>query len=527
VTVADARRAYDVHAWQRTFDAYAGETGLQALDLDYYAAAAMLLGRMDDYLAIRERAYREQLDAGQLECAAQAAVWIAMQHMVQGEVGPGTAWLARADRLCAELGDDSVAAGYLVLSASFEAEEAGDFERAAELCGEAAAVGTRLGCADLAAIGMYQQGLLLLTIGRPEEGLARLDEAMLLLTEGELSPMVTGVVSCGVISGCWSAYELRRAQQWTAAMTAWCDDQADLGSFTGECKVRRAELKQLHGAWTEALAELAGVGLEDVDLWAAGYAAYVRGNLERLQGRVDSAEEHFTDAARLGCDPQPGLALLRLAQGKSQAARAMVRRGLAETQEPGRRVELLVALVEIALALGELPEADAAARELADLATGRVSPIVGGMRDQADGAVRLAEQRPEAALPSLRRALEVWVRERTPYQEAVTRLLLADACRALGDYESAARDTAIAFDLFTELGATPDLRRRVGGSDPLTARELEVLKLVATGATNKAIATTLVLSERTVDRHVSNILTKLEVPSRAAATAYAVARQLL
>jgi len=525
--VEEARRAYAAHEWRRAFESYSVAEHLDADDLDRYAVSAMLLGRMDDCFAIRERAYEALLADGDLVRAAMAAYWSGMQRMVAGDVAAGSGWLARAARLVAEDGTDSIARAYLMVADAFEEMAAGNTDRSLQLLDRAVADGRRLHDPDLVALALHQQGLVLLEAGSSEQGLARLDEAMVELATGRLSPMVTGIVYCGALAGCWSAYELDRAQRWTAAMSDWCKVQPDLGNFTGECKVRRAELKQLRGEWADAQADLAGVDGADVDVWAAGMAAYLRGNLDRLQGRFEAAEESFAEAARLGCDPQPGLALLRLARGSVQAAAAMVRRCLAEGQEDGKRVEVLVAAVEILLAAGEAETAGGAVEQLVELAKRSRTPVVHALSAQASAALQLASGRPDAALSPARDALRQWVKIRAPHQEARTRLLIADACRALGDHESADRALAAARDLLVSLGAETDLARLPGPGGLLSPRELEVLSLVATGATNRAIAAKLVLSERTVDRHVSNIFAKLDVSSRAAATAYAFEHQIV
>lgn len=521
--LAEARSAYDARAWARACELYAGEP-LDRDDLDRYAAATMLVGRMEEYFALRERAYDQLLAQGDLLGAAAAALWTGMQRTFAGDVAIGGGWLARAARLVEEDGTDSVPAGFLKLP---QALAAGDVDQAVALTREAVAAGRRHGSRDLVGLALHQEGLLLLESGRAADGLAKLDEAMVELSSGGLSPMVTGIVYCGAISGCWKVYEMRRAEQWTAAMTRWCEAQPELGNFTGECKVRRAELKQLRGDWTDARADLDLVGGDEVDRWAAGAAAYVRGNLDRLQGRFEAAEECFAEARRLGYDPQPALALLRLAQGSVQAAAAMVRRCVAESHDDARRVEVLVAAAEILPAAGDPAQASAAVAELGNLAARCRTTIVAALTDQAQATVRLAEGPPDAVLAPARTALRRWVELRAPYQEARTRLLIAAACRALGDGESADRETVAAAAIFQRLGAVPDLARTQGTDELLSPREVEVLRLVATGATNRAIAADLVLSERTVDRHVSNILTKLGVSSRAAATAYAFERKLV
>jgi DNA-binding NarL/FixJ family response regulator len=517
--VGEARAAFEARAWRRAFDLFAAVDTLSDEDLDRYAVAAMLVGRMEDYHAIRERAYEQALQRGDLLGAAGAALWTGMQRMVSGDVVVGGGWLARAARLVEQDGTDSLPAAFLKMGQAFGMT---DLYEAVAISAEAVEAGRRLGSKDLVGMALHQEGLLLLAAGRSVEGLAKLDEAMVELTSGALSPMVTGIIYCGAIAGCWTVYELRRAEEWTAAMTRWCEAQPELGNFTGECKVRRAELKQLHGAWTDARADLAVVSTADVDVWAAGCAAYVRGELDRLQGRFDAAEECFTEAGRLGFDPQPGLALLRLTQGSVQAAAAMIRRRLAESQDDARRVELYLAATEILLAVGDVESAAKASDGLRGLADTCRTAAVQASSAQADAMLQLAESRPDAALAPARSALRGWVELRAPYQEARTRLLIAEACQALGDGESADRETAAAEEIFAKLGAYTGRRDQL-----LSPREIEVLRLLATGATNRAIAAELVLSERTVDRHVSNIFTKLGVSSRSAATAYGFEHRLV
>jgi DNA-binding NarL/FixJ family response regulator len=529
VNLGEARTAYSERAWHRAYDAFAAaesEAPLDAEDYDRFAVTAHLLARMPDYFAIRERAYTSLLEREPLG-AAEAALWLGTQKIVQGEVAEGGGWIARAARIVADDGTDSKAAAFLTVSSAFEAAAGGDLERAAGIAGECVRAARRLGSEQYAALSLHQQGQFLLAAGHTDEGLACLDEAMLGVASGVCSAMVEGIIYCGVIEGCWSIYELTRAQQWTSAMTQWVAAQPDLGNFTGECKVRRAELKQFNGRWPEALDELGAMSLADPDQWAAGRAASVHGNLDRLLGRFDSAEEHFTLASKLGEDPQPGLALLRLARGSVQAAAAMARRSLAETRQTGRRIQVLAAATEILLTTGDTAAAEDTAAELRDLATASRSPVVVAVGQYALASVCLSRGAPADALPLLRDALGTWVRARAPYEEARTRVLLAEACRALGDRESADREVDTARAIFQDLEAMPDLARLTDSDELLSPRELEVLRLLATGATNKAIAEKLVVSERTVDRHVSNIFAKLGVSSRAAATAYAFERQLV
>jgi DNA-binding CsgD family transcriptional regulator len=288
--------------------------------------------------------------------------------------------------------------------------------------------------------------------------------------------------------------------------------------------VHHAELLALSGAWPEALAE-AGAVTEPV---ALAEAAYVKGELHRELGLYGAADAHFREASRLGHEPQPGLALLRMAQGNSPAASVMIRRCLRETDEPARRAGLLPAAVEILIRGGELSDAAEAAAELERLAELFGSSVLAASSEQAAGAVALARDQAEQALRLLRSALARWHALGAPYEAARTRMLIAQGCRLLDDNESADLERAAARDSFVRLGAAADLAHADSDSTKpaLTPRELVVLRMLAAGVTNKVIATDLVLSERTVDRHVSNILAKLGVSSRTAAAAYAVQKEL-
>jgi DNA-binding CsgD family transcriptional regulator len=339
-----------------------------------------------------------------------------------------------------------------------------------------------------------------------------------------------------VIEGCQEVYAVRRAQEWTDALTRWCEEQPDMVAFTGRCLVHRAEIMQLHGQWCAALEEARRAGersTQGMNLAAAAEARYREGELYRLRGEFEAAEEAYREASLHGTEPHPGLALLRLAQGKGDVAVSSLRRVIGETTDPLRRVRLLPAYVEIMLAAGELEEARGACRELEEISATYDSPMLRAMVADAQGAVALADGDARGALVLLRRAGQAWQEHRAPYEATRVRVLVARACRALGDEESAALELDAARRVFDELGAAPELARIDALGEPsadphgLTARELQVLRMVAAGATNKAIAADLVLSERTIDRHVSNILAKLRVPSRAAATAYAYEHQLV
>ena len=369
------------------------------------------------------------------------------------------------------------------------------------------------------------------------KGLALLDEAMVAVTAGELSPIMTGLIYCSVIDACQQMYALDRAREWTFALAQWCDEQPEMLAFSGVCRVHRAEIMQLHGAWRDALEEArrAGARSQGTHQPAAAAAFYQQAEVHRLRGEFADAEKAYRSASQLGMEPQPGLALLRLAQGRTEAAVAAIRRVVGATQSRLLRAKLLPAYVEIVLAINEIQEARDVSRELVEIAESFGADVLGAMAAHAQGAIELAEGDAQGALVSLRRAGQVWHQIEAPYLAARVRVLVALACGALGDTEGAALEMESARRVFQELGAAPDVTRiksltREAKTDHLTSltpREVQVLRLVSAGKTNKAIAAELSLSEKTVDRHLSNIFTKLDVPSRAAATAYAYQHKLV
>ena len=534
------REAYSREAWS---DAYRSlsqadrQSPLAPDDLELLAGCAYMIGREAEYRDLLGRAHRAYLAAGDELAALRCAFWIGVTLASHGEIGRAGGWLRRAQRLLDRQGQDRVERGYLLLPAVFEQEARGDWETAAATAGEAAAIGERFGDSDLFALAAHTQGEILIRLGRLAEGLGLLDEAMVAVTGGELSPIVAGIVYCGVILACQDAHDISRSREWTAALSNWCARQPDLVAFTGRCLVHRAEIMQLEGAFSDALEEARRAAercLQGENPAAAGDAYYRQGEIHRVRGEFDAAEEAFQQASRLGREPQPGLALLRLAQGKTDAAATTMRRVVGETAEPGKRAGLLPAYIEIMVAVDDVDAARGACRELGSIAEGHETGALGAQAAQARGALELAAGDAASAVSSLRRAGEVWRQLKAPYEAARARELAGLACRVLGDDETAALELDAARAAYVELGAASDLARlRSRGDDAaadthgLTGREIEVLRHLAAGQTNKAIATRLVLSERTVDRHVSNIFAKLGVSSRAAATAYAYEHQLL
>ena len=540
--LARGRELCERRAWLEAHDALSRADHEQALELEdlwRLGWCASLCGRDADGFVVLERIYQRELENGSAAQAARAAFWLGFRMMHTGEVSRANAWLSRAERALEKLAAPCVELGWLELPRVRQLFYAGDYPAALEAATRACEVAERFEDVDLASFARNLQGRTMIRMGEVEAGLKLHDEAMLAATAGELSPSVTGLVYCAAIASCESVYAIDRMREWSLSLRNWCAAQPQLIPFAGDCLVHRAEMLLLTGEWAEALEEARraqGALEESYGPRATGEALYLQGEIQRLRGALAAADELYREASQVGFDPQPGLSLLRLAQGKGDAALQALRRALTAAVDPLRRARLLPPLVESALVESQVEEAASAARDLAEIAEKYGSDMIRAQACSAQAAVDLAQDRVEAALGGLRRAFEVWQQLGVPYWAARTRLQLARAYQAVGDAEGAALEIDAARSSLERLGATLDPASRelldaaAGGrlqSGGLSVRELEVLRLVASGKTNKLIAQELGLSEKTIDRHVSNILAKLNVPSRAAATAFAYENKLI
>ncbi len=540
--LARGRTAFDDEAWADACSLLAAadrEALLEPEDLDRLATAAYLVGADAASVDARTRAHNAFLERGDTRRAARSAFWLAFTMLDQpDQQAQASGWLARVRRLLDDCAGECVEEGLWLCAKAFRQATGGDVAGAHDTFREAARIGARFKYPDLLALARHGEARTLLRMDQKGEGLAMLDEVMVAVTCGEVAPMVAGVVYCSVIGACHELFDLRRAQEWTTALAGWCAAHPDMVPFRGQCLVLRSELLQLHGAWQDALEEARRVSERQAAaarLHETGAACYQEGELHRLRGDLDRAEEAYRRASHAGRKPYPGLALLRLAQGQLDAATTLINRALEEIRPVRTRAQVLRASVEIFLAGRDLSAARRAADELGRLAVAIDAPYLKAANAQASGTVALAEGDARSAVDELRAAWTCWLELGVPYEVATVRALVGLAYRALGDEDGALIEFEAAQEAFERLGAVPDAARiaallgRTASPDSgaLTGRELEVLRLIATGMTNRAIAAELSISEKTVARHVSNIFTKLDLSSRLAATAYAYNHKLL
>ncbi len=513
----------------RQLAALDAEQGLDVDDLDRLATAAYMTGRDNESFDVWGRAHRCCLEAGDIARAARFGVRLAQALGFKGDIARSSGWVERSHRLLDDADLDCVERGFLEHAAGMVRIFAdGDLAAAHSAFGRAAKIGERFRDRELLTFARMGVGRCLIYLGEIAEGLALLDEAMVSVEAREIPPMAVGDAYCTAIDACYELFDIRRCEQWTDSFTSWCDAQHGLVLYQGHCLLHRAELLMLHGAWSDGVtvAKAACAGLsEPMNAPTLGGAHYLEAELHRLRGEFAMAEQAYERANTFGCQPQPGMALLRLAQGRIDVAAAQVRRRLAESEQPIERARILCAAAEILIAADDIDGARAVADELTSVATELGSPLLRGHAALATGSALLAAGDVSGALVALRRAVGDWIELGAPYEQARTRLLIADACEALADLDSAEMERRAARSTLAALGGDVAPQRQLAPG--LTAREMEVLALVAQGKTNRAIAAELYISEKTVASHLNHIFTKLGLTSRSAATAYAYQHDLV
>jgi len=543
--VIRGRDSYRGRAWERAFEELSAAEkrhDLDTADVERLATCAYLIGRADESADAWERAHLGHLRRGETVDAARCAFWASFVLLNRGELARGSGWVHRGQRLLDGDSSDCVELGYLRYVDSLRRVIEGDVGGAATGFAAAAAIGDRFSDTELVALALVGEGRCLIKRGAVDPGMALLDEAMSVVTAAKVSPTVIGDLYCTVIEGCHDVFDVRRAREWTEALTRWCEAQPEIVVYRGQCLVHRAELLLFGGSWSLALVEAqraCDALSRPRNHPALGSAHYIRAELHRVKGEFAEAEAAYERATAWGREPQPGLALLRLSQGQIGAAASAIRQAIAGRESaPVARATLLGPLVEISLAAGDIASARHAADELTEFAA-PMATVICAMAAHADGSVLIAEGQPGTARSVLRDAWAGWTELGAPYEAARARVLIAAAQRASGNEQGAMLELDAARSELRRLGAYVDLPdtvdhsagtgtgAAVGIDEGLTTREVEVLRLLATGVTNKQIAVGLFISEKTVATHVSSILRKLGVRSRSAATAYAHGRHLL
>ncbi|WP_138414865.1 helix-turn-helix transcriptional regulator [Sinomonas gamaensis] len=540
------RTAYAARRWQDAFEELTEaerDSGLAAEDLLRLGTVAILMGHFGDGIGHLAHAHEEYLLVGDVRTASRIAAWLGIYFMAADEPAEASGWLGRTLHLLDELDESVPEQAFALFPQAQEALYGGDPADALDLFRRGENLASSGQDPEITTLCHLGRGQAHVKLGSIEEGMELFDEALVAVMSGEVGAFASGIVYCSVIESCQLAFDVARAQEWTSALDRWRLSQGGLVAFSGRCHYHRAELFCLHGAWDEAeeAARQAVSMLKAGDRSARYGAYYQQGEIQRLRGHFDAADVSYEQARRSGYEPQPGWALLRLAQGRPGEALSMLHRA-AHGVGPTERRLLLPAFVETGLAAGDASTAHDAAEELAALTAARPMPWLQALSDYATAAVLLAQGRAEEGLERATAAWRRWCELDAPYEAARSLVLKGRALGALGDEDAARLELAGAGRIFAELGAAPDLDQlsRLAPSSsaalpaptllaeppapdpgPLSPRELEVLALVASGAANRAIAAELFLSEKTVARHVSNILLKLGLPSRTAAAAYA------
>ncbi len=511
---------------------------LQPQDLETLAVSAYLTGNFNICYDTLTRCHNAFLKNGDIPGAVRCAFWLGFILVNRGESARGSGWLGHAKKILNEGGEKCVEEGYLQLPVALKCLSAGDSEGSQRAFEKALEIGNQFHDRNLTTLAHLGIGQSLIRKQELDQGVSLLDEAMVAVESGGLSPIVKGIVYCAVIETCMDIFDLGRAQEWTEVLSDWCSTHPYLVPFRGQCLTRRSEIMLLHGEWNNAIHE----AIHAIDLLskptaepAVGAAFYQLGELYRLQGAYQKAEKAYNEANKFGRNPQPGLALMRLVQGQTEKAKSSITHALQGLKNIKTRSDMLFACIEIMLVDEDIEGAKSWLSELNSIAQSQEAPFLNALTKQAEGAILLAEGKPDEALHKLRKAQKIWEELKAPYENARTRMLIASACRNTGDEDTAKMEFEAAQWTFQQLNAIPDLvdtdtffqTQKPSNTSDLSKRERQVLQLIAVGNSNKTIANELFISERTVERHVSNIFTKLSVSSRSAATAFAFKHQLI
>lgn len=523
--LAAARAACGRQDWAAARQGFEAVGGLGIEDLSALASACWWLGEVEKYAAASTDLHRRLLEGGRSAEAAMVAFELGYTEVVRGREQVGLAWMARARRLVEEL-PEGPERGFPLLVDAHEALAAGDLDSAGRLAREALAVGETHGSATLVALARSICGGVAVHQGRTTEGLRDVDEAMLPVQAGQVAPEWVGSLYCDAMSLCVELWDLPRAKGWTRVTEQWLAGHTPAVMFTGICRVHRAQLRVVHGEWARAETEArqAAADLEPLDVAVAGEAHYCLGELHRLRGDLDAAEQAYRRAHELGRDPLPGTALLCSRRGRQQVAASILDAALSAQPRPLLRAPLLAARAQVRLAEDDPGGAARDVDELARIARDHASPGWAAEALRWRGAVLLAGNRPSEAVLQLREAQVRWRRMGVPFQVASIALDLAVAHEALGDRDTARRERETATAALARLGARDGSRPDLGG---LTPRESEVLAVVAEGCSNREVARSLQISQSTVARHLANVYLKAGVGSRTAAVAWARGRGLL
>ncbi|HET8866950.1 MAG TPA: response regulator transcription factor [Agrococcus sp.] len=528
-----AEGAVQVIDWVGRYDELsARRPALTAEELDELGLAAWFLGREAEYERAWDAAHLAYLDANETDAAIRCVFWLGFTLADRGEAVRSGAWMSRLFELYGTAEPSARSAATAALCEAAGAFATGELEASVALGERAVELARAAHDPDTEVLATMTLARSLVHIGRLGEGFDCLDRVMLAVSSGRVSDRAAGPAYCAVIASCLDRWDVERARVWTLELSDWCDAQRGLEPFRGDCSVHRATVLRMLGEWDEATATFTEVCGHDRRPETLENAHYGLAELLRLVGRRDEAEAAYRQAAALGREVQPGLALLRRDAGRIAAARTGIARALEASPLPGTRAELLAAQVELEVDHGDWDVAARAAADLRAMADTVGTIYLQAQADRTEARLLIGTDDAEQALPLLRRSWSVWRRLEATYEAAVTRVLMGRANRALGDEEAAQLEFDAARTVLTGLGAVADLDRleriaaSTGPGGPaasagLTRREVEVLRLIAAGRSNRQIATELFLSERTVARHVSNILGKLGLANRASATAFA------